>query len=197
MNNVILTDVTLPVGSVIAFVGKIETLETQTSPPGKHTTQPIEAYGWMLCDGSALDAAKYPELYAALGTLYGPSGEENSGTFHLPDLSGKFLRGIGTDPASTEDRTAAKGGDPNGVGSTQSDAFLTHTHPYNEAKGTAVAQQGEPAFGISQPSKTGPPDAPKQQVSALETRPVNVFVNYLIKYTYKLPTFDKPALRIR
>ncbi|MCX7290641.1 phage tail protein [Janthinobacterium sp.] len=65
-----------PVGAVIAFAGAT-------------AGAAMEAWGWMLCDGRMLDCASYPELYAALGYLYGGSG----GQFQLPDYRGCFLRG--------------------------------------------------------------------------------------------------------
>ncbi|MGX9697259.1 phage tail protein [Janthinobacterium lividum] len=65
-----------PVGTVIAFAGAT-------------AGATIEAWGWMLCDGRMLDSASYPELYAALGYLYGGS----AGQFQLPDYRGCFLRG--------------------------------------------------------------------------------------------------------
>jgi microcystin-dependent protein len=49
-----------------------------TSP---HETVQIEAWGWMLCDGRLLEVEQYPELFAALGYLYG--GSDNS--FKIPD----------------------------------------------------------------------------------------------------------------
>lgn len=194
-SNINLFPISSPVGSIIAFAGKIGK-PSDSQPNEPFTTQPIEAFGWMVCDGSALNASQYPELYAVLGNLYGGSG----GTFNLPDLRGQFLRGIGEDKASTENRTAAPNGDVNGVGSTQTDALQTHVHPYNEPTGAGPGNSG-PAFAAVNPKAlTGTPtDGPAQQpavnVSQFETRPTNVFINYLIKYTYQLPRgFTDPNL---
>ena len=179
--------ISAPVGSIIAFAGQVEK-HSQTNTD-QFTTQPIEAFGWMLCDGSELNASEYPELYAGLGDLYG--GSESRNTFYLPDLRGQFLRGIGIDDASTEERTAATNGQTNGVGSTQKDALQTHVHTYNEPKGAAPGNSG-PAFAAVNPEAltgipTNEPSKPAVNVSQLETRPTNIFVNYLIKYTYQLP----------
>lgn len=198
--NFSLYPVSAPVGSIIAFAGQVEKY-APSKPSDPFTTQPIEAFGWMLCDGSAVNASEYPELYAALGNLYGTSGSGSSMTFNLPDLRGQFLRGLGVDNGSTENRTAAQNGQPNGVGSTQKDALQTHVHTYSEPTGAAPGNSG-PAFAAVNPNAlTGTPtdgagQQPAVNVSQYETRPTNVFVNYLIKYTYSLPRatggFDIP-----
>src|SRR5215475_8539475 len=46
--------------------------------------------GWILCDGREVKEADYPQLYAAIGDLWGASAP---GKFKLPDLRGSFLRG--------------------------------------------------------------------------------------------------------
>src|SRR5690348_3569668 len=46
----------------------------------------------LLCDGSDQPQATYPDLYAALGTIYGTS---TPGNFKLPDYRAKFPVGIG------------------------------------------------------------------------------------------------------
>lgn len=70
----------LPVGSVVAYAGVVSTT------PGDHydPQASIEATGWMLCDGRALEAAQYPELFVTLGYAHG--GE--SGSFAIPDYRG-------------------------------------------------------------------------------------------------------------
>lgn len=45
--------------------------------------------GWMLCDGSLLDAKQNADLFGVIGTRYGGSG----GSFALPDLRGRILTG--------------------------------------------------------------------------------------------------------
>ena len=56
--------------------------------------------GYALCDGAALRASDYPELYAAIGTAFNSAvnynGSQNttqSGFFRLPDLRGRFVVG--------------------------------------------------------------------------------------------------------
>lgn len=188
--HITLTQVFVPVGSIIAFAGQVGTF-TNPLPESVSTTQPIEAFGWMVCDGSSLIVSEYPELYSALGNLYGTSGSGANTTFNLPDLRGQFLRGIGTDDASNESRTASQGGTKSGVGSTQLDALQTHEHKYTEPSGSpAPGQNGSGTATVNANAiTTEVTNIPKIKVSQYETRPTNVFVNYLIKYTYKLPTY--------
>lgn len=47
--------------------------------------------GYAVCDGQYLQRAQYPELFTAIGTLYGTSTATD---FRLPDLRGEFVRGL-------------------------------------------------------------------------------------------------------
>ncbi len=188
----LLTNVLVPVGSIIAFAGQVGTF-TNPLPVSPPTTQPIESFGWMLCDGASLNASQYPELYAVLGNLYGTSGSGRDQKFNLPDLRGQFLRGIGIDDASNETRTAAPGGTKSGVGSKQLDALQIHQHEYTEPTGSpAPGNSGSGTATVIATAVTSKiTSIPQEKVSQYETRPTNVFVNYLIKFTYKLPKFNQ------
>lgn len=50
--------------------------------------------GYLLCNGSAVGRATYPELFAAIGTTYGEG--DGSTTFNLPNLIGRFIEGAST-----------------------------------------------------------------------------------------------------
>lgn len=64
----------LPAGSVVAWL-------TGTAPAG-----------YLLCDGATVSRATYPELFLAIGTAFGVG--DNSTTFGLPNLRGRFLVGL-------------------------------------------------------------------------------------------------------
>lgn len=68
-------------------------------------------YGWLLCDGSEVSKTKYPNLYAAIGDLWGtPSSSSN---FKLPDLTGRVPVGYNsadTDTTETFGKVGATGG---------------------------------------------------------------------------------------
>lgn len=53
--------------------------------------------GYLKCDGSSLLRTDYPELYAAIGTIY---GYKDNYHFNLPNFQGVFFRGAGGKAAS-------------------------------------------------------------------------------------------------
>lgn len=190
----------VPVGTVVAFAGQIAPQSTAANTawsgsgcgPGAGGGDPngsscpvvlLEALGWMACDGRQLEVAKYPELAAVLGNLYG--GDDF--TFFLPDYRGLFLRGVdsgsGMDPDVGQRSAPAGGkGSAQGVGSVQCDALQTHTHAYQVISPAAVNDSGSGAGTLVQTAQTEAPTAPPARVSPNETRPKNVAVNYLIRY---------------
>lgn len=87
-----------PVGTIISFAG--------ASVPD----------GYIECDGRALQGSSYPELSAAIGTLYGTGG---AGTFRVPDLRGEFLRGWDHGRGVDNGRT---------LGSSQGFQMQSHNH---------------------------------------------------------------------
>ena len=68
-------------------------------------------YGWLLCDGSEVSKTDYPELYGAIGDLWGvPSSSSN---FKLPNLTGRVPVGYNsadTDTTETFGKVGATGG---------------------------------------------------------------------------------------
>jgi hypothetical protein len=68
--------------------------------------------GWLAANGSAVSRTLYANLFAAIGTTYGAG--DGSTTFALPNLSGIFVRGSGSQTISgvTYNKTfSAKEGD--------------------------------------------------------------------------------------
>ncbi|HEU4454156.1 MAG TPA: phage tail protein [Longimicrobium sp.] len=175
-----------PVGTVIAFAG-------ENVPPN-----------WMLADGRPLSSVDYPELAAAIRTAHGAgydeSGTNKIGDFNLPDLRGRFLRGVDASESGArngldrdDERTRARtGGNARGVGSVQDDAtrlpripFTTNSVPahggHTSGNGGGVAfgnnTMGVHNFGLYEAGGHG------HRVDAggdRETRPVNVAVKWLI-----------------
>ena len=95
-----------PAGAIMAFGGA-------TAPTG-----------WLVCDGSSVLRASYPDLFAAIGTTW---GSVDGTHFNVPDLRGMFLRGTGTN--ATGSSSGAVG--PS-VGSYSADAFQGHWHGIND-----------------------------------------------------------------
>lgn len=198
----------LPVGAVTAFAGALGAPQSATSAgstdstgtsaattAAAFTTDPLEAWGWMYCDGRSLKSVDYPELFAVLGYVYGGAGAQ----FNIPDYRGYFLRGVGTGTQNDPDisaRTAPPGGQgaSDGVGSIQPCALQVHEHTYNSAPAPSAPSASGTAAGapsVATTLTTGGPVAGAGQtqpvlVSAGETRPLNVYVNYIIKFTYGL-----------
>ncbi|MBI1841445.1 MAG: tail fiber protein [Verrucomicrobia bacterium] len=167
-----IVDRIIPAGTIIAFGG------TQGAIPS----------GWTLCDGADLDRAGNPRLWAAIGTNFG-SGD-GSTTFNVPDLRGVFLRGVdssstrgatGRDPDSSA-RVASKAGSNTGnaVGSLQNDEIKSHTHTTSRRYVNAVVDGAGPWSGGGQPGGTGIFDG-INPTGGSESRPKNVYVNYIIK----------------
>lgn len=60
--------------------------------------------GWHLCDGTHLNRANYPALYAVIGHTYGGYAEDD---FCLPDMRGRYVAGKG---ANDYNSLGSKGG---------------------------------------------------------------------------------------
>jgi len=138
------------------------------------TTAP---FGYLVCDGSLVLRATYPELFAVCGTAFGFT---NTANFRLPDLRGRFVRmvdgGAGLDPdAATRTAMNTGGATGNNIGSVQGDEFEAHTHtvPTNAGLGGATVIEGQSnrQVGATLTSSTG----------GSETRPVNAYLNFIIK----------------
>jgi microcystin-dependent protein len=155
--------------------------------------------GWLLCNGDPLDGSNttYAALYAAIGTSFGGSSQ----AFNLPDLRGMFLRGVdngaGVDHDSASRTRAQAGGNAgNAVGSTQGHQFFSHdhgggshTHNYQVHNWQVAIGSGPYPDGLTANTgnlATWTSAAPNQTViqpqGGSETRPVNTYVNYIIKY---------------
>lgn len=92
-------DLGIPIGGILPYAGA-------TAP-----------YGFLLCDGSEVERAKFPDLYDIIGTLYnGTASLVGVNTFRLPDLRGRFALGkdnmdnAGTVPVAAGGYVDAGGG---------------------------------------------------------------------------------------
>ena len=97
--------------------------------------------GFLVCNGSYQLRASYPDLFAAIGVIYGTTGPTD---FRLPDYGGYFLRfsdfGSGADPNFAARTNRGDGVTGSAVGTVQQHAILSHTHTvaYNNTVGDAV-----------------------------------------------------------
>lgn len=178
----------VPVGTVVAFMGEVY----GQNPSGEQVPS-VVPQGWLLCDGRALLRAMFPELFATLGYRYLVAGDTQGTHFRVPDLRGYFLRGV--DPTGTIDpdlsarKTPANTpAGPQYVGSTQPCALQLHEHRYQlPTPGTANAGPAPVRVAATTPTPTDavvtPTNQPFTASSEHETRPTNVAVYYLIRYT--------------
>lgn len=185
-----------PIGLIYAFPGELENL------PGNDDI-------WLLCDGRSLTISDYTALFKVIGWTYG-YGIDILGrtTFSLPDYRGYFLRGVDNganiDPDEnyrTEPYTDIRIGGL--VGSKQKDAIQKHKHTDNgHTHATTATDAGGQVDSDNSDEKAAPPDSAKGQVLtgyanlgdptdsdtggglprlSNETRPVNIYVYWIIK----------------
>jgi microcystin-dependent protein len=161
--------VSVPPGTIVAWGGASDA--------------PSIPVGWLLCDGSAVGrTGTYANLFTAISISFG--GGDGVTTFNVPDLRGRFLRGLnlgaGRDPDVATRAVSNPGGNAGDkVGSLQDDQFRAHHHSLKEFGtfnvgtpfDTVVVGNG----GLTQDTG-GVIDT-----GGNETRPVNVAVNYIIK----------------
>ena len=94
-----------PIGSIIAWPGVINSWPTTN---------------WRECNGQSLSRTTYADLFAILGTRYGIG--DGSTTFNLPNLTSRFIGGVGLSPLNSLGNT---GGNNNAV-------LVAHNHGIND-----------------------------------------------------------------
>ena len=144
--------------------------------------------GYLMCDGTSYLITTYPALAAALfdsSTGNYAYGSADSTHFNVPDTRGMFLRGVtGTtsnDPDSAGRTANNTGGNTgNHVGSQQSSAVEDHLHNVPTHAGTTGNQivSGSDNATISYYTST---TGMTSGSSSTETRPLNLYVTYIIK----------------
>src|SRR5262245_62008006 len=103
----------VPIGTILPYAGPID------------AEHPLPA-GWMLCDGASIKASEYGSLWEKFRiqqgtTVRGAWGGDGNPNFNLPDLMGRFLRGVDKNkdgqvstPARDPDRDLRTASKPNG-----------------------------------------------------------------------------------
>ena len=107
------------------------------------STNSVIPTGFLVCDGSAVNRGQYADLFAVIGTTYGPG--DGLDTFNLPNLSGKVAVG-----PSSELVFGSVGGEA--IHSLQSNEIVAHTHdvPSHTHTSSIVAQTPEFTHTITQ-----------------------------------------------
>lgn len=131
--------------------------------------------GYLLCDGAAISRTTYSDLFTAIGTAFGAG--DGSTTFNIPDLRGKFIRGLGGD-SSTLGATQAEGL-PNITGtfvanSTATGAFIVNSNlTWSSGGNDDISKQ---VIGL---------DASRSSAiygASSHVTPINMAVNFIIRY---------------
>ena len=163
----------VPVGTILPFAG--------TTPPP----------GFLICDGAPVSRTTYAGLFSVLGSAYGNG--DGSSTFHLPDLRGRFMRGVdgpaGNDPDNATRTASNVGGNTgNNVGSMQTDKLSSHSHTLSVSGGggnttpsTTTAISGDATVWTNSVASINN-TVSINSFGGNETRPKNVNVNFIIKY---------------
>lgn len=127
--------------------------------------------GWLVADGSMLLIAAYPDLFAAIGTVFG-SGDNGMTTFRLPDLRGEFIRCL------DKGRGLDAGRQP---GSLQEDEIRTHNHGFLDIP---KVQFGSGVYSWTPQVMEVAEHAPiaTTWTGGSETRPRNIALMACIKY---------------
>jgi phage-related tail fiber protein len=163
-----------PAGTIIPYVGM------QSSLAG------LAALGWLLCNGANVQISAYKALFDAIGTAFGGDGTTN---FNLPDLRGQFLRGVDSGAGVDPDVNSRTAQGPNGnsggnVGSRQPQQLLNHTHYWDRNFGQISASGStlniQLCDGGDKSPNQGRQATTNNDGGGNETRPVNVYVYYLI-----------------
>lgn len=158
---------TVPAGTVVPFAGPVHQVPD----------------GWLLCDGSLVSRSDFTDLFDVIGTTHGEG--DGFSTFRLPDYRGMFLRGVdlgrGIDPDRGSRFNFPGGSTGDGVGSIQSAVFGRHGHSLGAV---GLCDAGAPNGGLFPLVNILQPCRARTVSTAAggnETRPVNVYVNFLIK----------------
>ena len=158
----------VPVGTMMAYGG---------DTTNEEVVKNLKAQGWLPCDGAAVSQTDYGDLFKALGTAFGAG--DTKLTFNVPDLRGRFPRGTNQksdrDPDAESRRAEpASGNAGNKVGSVQDDEFKSHTHGYTETHYVGDGGNMSGSHWNVTPSQT-------KATGGQETRPKNLYVNWIIK----------------
>lgn len=173
----------------LAAVPTSEFVQPGTILPFAGETAPT---GYLVCDGSTISRSSYSALYAAIGDAHGYG--DNSTTFEIPDLRGRFLRGhdngAGNDSGAGSRTAAATGGNTGDtVGSYQEDGNKDHNHINGlHSNDSSIDSYGQFSSGSrwrftsNGTSTAGTYGYYTSTTSDGESRPKNINVNYIIKY---------------
>ena len=167
----------VPIGTIMAY--------------GGDTTDPVivdrlKKEGWLPCNGASVSREAYKDLYNVIGAAF---GADSPAIFQLPDMRGRFPRGVdqgaGRDPDAAGRRAEPSGGNSGDkVGSVQKDEINEHSHQYSAPLSWTNKKSNQMMMGTW---ATFNQSFDTTQCCGNETRPKNIYVNWIIKAKHMLP----------
>lgn len=161
-----------PIGSIVSFGG-------DTTDPG--VVSSLSRIGWIACNGGLLRISEFEALYEVVGTTYGMAPLK----FGIPDLRGLFVQGAATRAVGGKSTSSSTGAPVNpfvtstdGLHTHTVDGVPTDTHTIDVVLGWDLAANN----GNKSPSSVNGAHTHTITGGDHETRPVNVDVNYIIRF---------------
>lgn len=142
-----------PIGTILAFGG--------ADAPA----------GWMICDGTSLLRASYPELFAVIGTAF---GSVDSTHFNIPDMRESVPKGAGLTGHTVGAHLDADG---LAVGEFLDDRVQEHKHGLEFNRTLTTAQGNHATASYYAPEATGMSTGRSGDTTEVKS----VGVNYIIK----------------
>jgi len=178
----------MPIGTIVPYGGNISQQNVMTS---------LDDGGWILCDGAEVDRDKYHKLFDIIGEAFGTGGGKTK--FNVPDLRGQFVRGLDylkegenrpyRDPDIHQRKhPIIKDKEVGGiVGSMQMDGLKSHQHSLSNTinkfhrRFQGTGNQRENGIPLTSDAGTVWLEKETSLYGEQETRPKNVYVNFIIK----------------
>ncbi len=158
---------TVPIGTILPYGGLVD----------GNARGELQRQGWLICDGEEYSEEEYPELDNTIGVYYGTPSRPRM--FKVPDLRGRFVRGVDAGAGRDPDVGARSGGhETTKLGSVQEDELRSHAHSV-PVRGSQH-DDGQPACGHDQQLRTRDGYSTRG-TGGKETRPKNIYVNWIIK----------------
>lgn len=145
---------------------------------------------WLLCYGQSLVRASYPDLFAAIGTVYGAADGTH---FNVPDLRGRVPAGQDDMGGSSANRLTNPGSTTGGIdgdvlggtGGVETHVLTvaqlaTHGHSVKGGFGTGGAAVDQFVVGSSGAGVAGPTDPSGSGTAHNNVQPT-LILNYIIK----------------
>ena len=142
--------------------------------------------GYLKCDGSLYNISSYPNLYNAIGTMYG--GDSNQGWFNVPNYQGIFLRGAGNQTLDLETPSNYKNYISPPLGTFVKDKSVQPSNyitSINQSVKSFLERANSNVIGLSFTTSNAVSSLQYSTASdtgVVETFPVHTSIQYFIKY---------------